>query len=67
MECEFVYAFVPRNDIEVTLQMKAEEKARRILLKAETHMELEDQKVKEDQEKRIKALAKQIIEKGKIW
>lgn len=67
MECEFVYAFVPKEDISELIHKKAFEKARRTILKADTHMSLEDQKVTEDLKFRIENLAEKLIEKGKIW
>ena len=42
-------------------------KAKRILLKADTHMGLEDQKVEQDLEQRIERLATTLIEKGDVW
>jgi predicted DNA-binding mobile mystery protein A len=67
MECEFVYAFVPKQDIPELIHKKAIEKARRTILKADTHMSLEDQRVNEDLKLRIESLAEKLIEKGKIW
>jgi predicted DNA-binding mobile mystery protein A len=67
MECEFVYAFVPKEEISDLINKKAFEKARRTILKADTHMSLEDQKVNEDLKLRIENLAEKLIEKGKIW
>lgn len=67
MGCEFVYAFVPREKISSTMQRKAREKAKRVILKADTHMTLEDQKVKEDLDARIANLAEKLLEKGNIW
>lgn len=67
MECEFVYAFIPKNDISDTLHKKAIEKAKRTILKVDIHMSLEDQKVTENINFRIKTLAEKLLEKGKIW
>lgn len=67
MDCDFVYAFVPRDEIPALMHKKAREKARRTILNADTHMSLEDQKVKEDLEFRIDNLAEKLLEKGKIW
>lgn len=67
MECEFVYAFVPRDDIVKLLHKKAIEKATRTILKADTHMSLEDQKVTEELQLRIELLAEKLLEKGKVW
>lgn len=67
MECELVYAFVPKDDITELLRKKAMEKARLTILKADTHMSLEDQKVTEELQFRIEMLAEKLLEKGKVW
>ena len=67
MECELVYAFVPKDDIPNLLKKKAMEKARKSILKADIHMTLEDQKVQEEIESRVERLAEKLIEKGKVW
>lgn len=67
MDCDLVYAFVPRDGISDLMQKKAMEKAKRTILKADTHMSLEDQKVTEDIKFRIDNLAEKLLEKGKIW
>ena len=67
MECEFFYAFIPKRDLKTTLEKKAYEKAITILKIADTHMSLEDQKVKGDINKRIERLAKELLEKGDVW
>lgn len=67
MECEFVYAFVPKHDLSEFIHKKALEKAQRTILKADTHMSLEDQRVNEELKFRIESLAERLIEKGKIW
>lgn len=67
MECDFVYAFVPKKDITKLIHDKASEKAKRTLLNADTHMSLEDQRVTEELKLRIENLTEKLIEKGKIW
>jgi predicted DNA-binding mobile mystery protein A len=67
MECEFVYAFVPKKNIKDILNENASIKAKRILSKADTHMSLEDQKVEQDLKQRIERLANSLIEKGDVW
>lgn len=67
MECELVYAFVPKDDIPDLLKKKAIEKAKKSILKADIHMSLEDQKVKEKLDSRIERLAEKLIETGKVW
>jgi F0F1-type ATP synthase membrane subunit b/b' len=67
MECEFVYAFIPRESLKTTLTKKAYEKASEILKRADTHMTLEDQKVEGDINQRVERLAKSLLEKGDVW
>jgi predicted DNA-binding mobile mystery protein A len=67
MECEFVYAFVPKDEISELLKKKAIEKARKSIIEADTHMTLEDQKVQDDLNARVERLAEKLIEKGKVW
>lgn len=67
MECELVYAFVPKKDLNTMIHDKAFDKARKTLNLADLHMKLEDQKVTGDEKERIERLAKKFIEKGDIW
>lgn len=67
MDCELIYAFVPKKDIKTMVHDQAFEKARKTLGIADLHMKLEDQKVEGNEEERIERLAKKFIEKGDIW
>lgn len=67
MNCELVYAFVPKKEFKTLIHDQAFEKARRALNIADLHMKLEDQKVEGDQHDDIERLAKKFIEKGDIW
>jgi predicted DNA-binding mobile mystery protein A len=67
MNCDFVYMFVPKSDLNEFIHQKAYQKAQRILEKADLHMSLEDQKVKSDIEERILRLQKKLIAEGKVW
>lgn len=67
MECEVVYSIVPKKDIHTFIHDKAQEKARALLMNADLHMKLEDQKVTVSENERIDRLAKKFIEKGDIW
>jgi predicted DNA-binding mobile mystery protein A len=67
MDCELVYAFLPKEEIGELLESKAYEKARKAIMSADTHMTLEDQKVSSDTEERIQRLAQKLIEKGDVW
>lgn len=67
MDCEFVYAFVPKKEIRELVEDRAVNKARMILRNADMHMELEDQKVKQKFEDRVRRLAVQLMELGEVW
>jgi predicted DNA-binding mobile mystery protein A len=67
MNCEFVYMFVPKSEMTAFIERKAYEKAKRILINADLHMSLEDQKVKGDLEPRIQKLKKKLIDESNVW
>lgn len=67
MNCEFTYSFVPKSEKNEFIDSRAYEKAKRILLSADLHMCLEDQKVIGDIEERIQRLKKKLIREGKVW
>ncbi|MBI2602131.1 MAG: hypothetical protein HYW48_03665 [Deltaproteobacteria bacterium] len=67
MDCEFIYALVPRKEIKFLLKEKALEKATRLIEEADIHMTLEDQKVTEDFKTRIERLAETLLKKGDVW
>ncbi|MEK6555429.1 MAG: mobile mystery protein A [Bdellovibrionota bacterium] len=67
MNCEFIYMFVPKSEMTAFIEEKAYEKAKRILMNADLHMSLEDQKVKGDLETKIQRLKNKLIDEGKVW
>ena len=67
MDCELVYAFVPKGKIKMLLKEKSVEKARALLQRADTHMLLEDQRVEEDFNERVKRLAEKLMQDGDVW
>lgn len=67
MDCEFMYAFVPNNELKTFLFEKAYRKAEKIIRNADVHMMLEDQKVTEEIELRIKRLAQELMARGDVW
>jgi len=67
MDCEFVYALVPKQDLGDFLKEKALAKATRIVREADVHMILEDQRVSEDIKERIERVAEDLLAKGDIW
>ncbi|MEK6628116.1 MAG: helix-turn-helix domain-containing protein [Bdellovibrionota bacterium] len=67
MNCDFIYSFVPKTDMHEFIHQQAYAKAKRILLSADLHMSLEDQRVDSDTEARIQRLKKKLINEGKVW
>ena len=67
MNCEFVYAIIPRTDLRSAIKEQAQSKAARILKKADTHMTLEDQAVKSSMKERIERLSDKLIKDGDVW
>lgn len=67
MDCELVYAFLPKEEIGSLIESKAYAKAGTAVMSADTHMDLEDQKVKTEAEERIERLAQKLINKGDVW
>jgi predicted DNA-binding mobile mystery protein A len=67
MDCEFIYAMVPKKDLPLYLKQIATKKATSIIKQADVHMALEDQKVNEDIKERISRLAEDLLQKGDIW
>ena len=67
MNCEFSYAFIPKSDLNLFVERKAYEKAKRILTSVDLHMSLEDQRVKSDLEPRIQRLKEKLMSEGKVW
>ncbi len=67
MECDFVYALVPKEDLQKLLTKKAHLKAAKIIKEADLHMTLEDQKVTESVKARIERVAEELLIKGDLW
>lgn len=67
MDCELVYAFVPKKDMKTLIHDKAFEKAQKTLGLADLHMKLENQKVEGNERERIERLAQKFIDMGDIW
>lgn len=65
LDCEFVYALVPRNPLETMVEERATRIAKRRLKQAAHSMALEDQSVnEEDKKEQIKELARQLTRKS---
>ena len=67
MDCEFLYAIVPKQSLSAAIKQQARKKARAVLGRADTHMMLEDQRVEDPLDDRIEQLAERLIELGDIW
>ena len=67
MECELIYAFVPKIAIDDLLEKAALDKATRMLKIADVHMSLEDQQVTHAFKERVQQLATKLLRKGDVW
>jgi len=64
MDCKFVYAVVPNNDVETIIKLRAKEKERLQVETASMHMALEAQSLSKEQlEFKIQRIAAQIVDK----
>ncbi len=64
MDCKFVYAILPKQNVEYVIKERAIDKARAQVQTASTHMALEAQSLSKDQlEFEIERVAEQIIDK----
>ena len=70
MDCDFVYALVPRRPLRDIVERQAEDVARRKLASVAHSMQLEDQGVSaEAMERQVQELARTLIEKRRreLW
>jgi predicted DNA-binding mobile mystery protein A len=68
MDCELVYAIVPRTSLEEIVQARAHEKARQILATVEHHSRLEDQAVSNaDLAAQIDEIATDVVDRRGLW
>ncbi|MCC7441790.1 MAG: helix-turn-helix domain-containing protein [Bdellovibrionales bacterium] len=67
MDCDLIYAFVPKADIDELMKRAAREKAKRTLATADVHMTLENQRVEQSIQERVERLANKLLEKGDVW
>lgn len=67
VDCDVIYALVPRRPVEEILRDRARAKATAIIQAADVHMSLEDQRVRRSLKSRIEELAEQLIDDGKVW
>jgi predicted DNA-binding mobile mystery protein A len=65
LDCVFVYAMIPRESIEVTLNHQVRAKATKYLLSTSHSMALEDQALSDEANKKmLESIAKQLLEKS---
>ena len=67
MDCDLVYAFIPRQPVEKIVYDQAKMKVTQSMERAETHMELEDQKVLLDKNERMEDLIEEKIYSKYLW
>lgn len=70
MDCKFVYAVVPKQDVEEIIKQRAIEKAKAQVKSASTQMALEAQALSKEQlEYEVERIAAQIVEKmpADLW
>lgn len=70
MNCRFVYAIVPEEDIERIIDRRARERARELVKKVSIQMAFENQALsREMQEAEITRVAKELLEKrtSELW
>jgi predicted DNA-binding mobile mystery protein A len=66
-ECELVYRIVTRKTLEDIIHDQAVKKTLSLMEEAETHMDLEDQKVMLDKNERLKDLVEERIYSKYLW
>lgn len=68
MDCELVYALVPRTSLEEAVQAQAEAKARRHLGQVGHHSRLEDQAIPDEAARaQLDDLVERLIDKRGLW
>lgn len=68
MDCDLVYAFVPRASLEDTVRRQALRVARRELARVDTTMRLEDQALPNDEaEARVAEFAESLLDDRALW
>ncbi len=62
MECELVYALVPKTSLELVMQEQARRRAQSLVTSVSTSMALEDQSIsKPEQERRIEKISRDLL------
>lgn len=68
MNCELVYAFVPRTSLDDTIHRQAQQVARHELARVNTTMRLEDQGLPDDEiDTRVVQFAETVLDDPALW
>jgi predicted DNA-binding mobile mystery protein A len=67
MECDLVYAFVPRKSIEEILHEQSLKKTKQLMKETENHMALEDQRVTISEKERLNDLVEERMYSKYLW
>ena len=67
LDCELVYALVPKTTLDDTVRARARALVARDLDYVESTMTLEDQGIGKDQQDKIDLFAAELIRDGRIW
>ncbi|MBT4761388.1 MAG: helix-turn-helix domain-containing protein [Bdellovibrionaceae bacterium] len=67
LDCDLVYALVPKTTFKEKIESQATFKAKKLLEKAGVHMELENQSVLMPYSERVNILKEKLIKNGDIW
>lgn len=68
MDCEFVYAFIPRQSIETMIDVQANKKAKALIKESNLQMEFEDQAVHPAENRaQMKEMAEKIKYSKSLW
>ena len=68
MDCEFIYAFVPRTTVSSIVDKQAKKKALEIIKDSKLQMEYEDQAIdQKENEEQFKELCEKLKTSKKLW
>jgi predicted DNA-binding mobile mystery protein A len=67
LNCDLVYALVPRGSLDETVFRQARTTAEHEVLRVERTMRLEDQAIDRDHAVRVEQFAKRLVATGSVW
>ncbi len=68
LDCELIYAIVPRDSLESTMSEQAEKKALKIIKDSKLHMDYEDQAISQkESQKQFEELCEKLKTSKKLW